>query len=497
MTAVQNPGQPTRTQLDGLARLRALHRERAKYDPAAFCSYVLRDELTNKPISLQPMHEEWHALISNNPRTLIWSHVEAGKTQNVSVGRVLFELGRNPNLRVIIYSATDEYAQKICLTIAKYIEQSKELHEVFPNLKRGSGPWNAHKLSIAKPDGAIAKDASVEVYGVQSEVLGARCDLLVIDDVLSYKNTLSAAHRDELWSRIQSTLQGRLTVGARVICIGTAWHPEDIMHRFASKKNWIAVRYPVMDETGRLSWPERWPKSRIDEKRRDMIPIEINRQLFCIARSDEESVFKREWIDECLHRGNGRGAGKPGMLATKGIKSVPAGYATYSGVDLSSGEGKSALSCIFTILVHPNEDREILNIESGRWHGPEIADRIISTHRRFMSIIMIEGNAVQRWMNQFVKKFAAIPMRTYMTSGKTFVDPVLGIESMAAEMANGKWIIPNHNGAMHPEVAHWLNEVLYYDPHSHAGDRLMASFFARENARQRALKGRTGRLSFA
>ena len=33
------------------------------------------------------------------------------------------------------------------------------------------------------------------------------------------------------------------------------------------------------------------------------------------------------------------------------------------------------------------------------------------------------------------------------------------------------------------EVLAWIQEMLYYDPEAHTGDRLMASWFAREAAR--------------
>ncbi len=47
---------------------------------------------------------------------------------------------------------------------------------------------------------------------------------------------------------------------------------------------------------------------------------------------------------------------------------------------------------------------------------------------------------------------------------------------------------------LHPEVDAWVNEMLYYDPRSHTGDRLMASWFAREAARQGTIRAEVGYL---
>ena len=53
---------------------------------------------------------------------------------------------------------------------------------------------------------------------------------------------------------------------------------------------------------------------------------------------------------------------------------------------------------------------------------------------------------------------------------------------MGADLAAAKFIIPcgKQRREIHPEIAAWIEEMLYYDPLSHAGDRLMASWIAWE-----------------
>jgi hypothetical protein len=82
------------------------------------------------------------------------------------------------------------------------------------------------------------------------------------------------------------------------------------------------------------------------------------------------------------------------------------------------------------------------------------------------------------------------------TTKQSISHPEFGIESMAVEMAGSKWIIPSRNGrAISAEMEAWIGEMLFYDPASHKGDRLMASWFAREATRkQQKPKARTGVL---
>lgn len=478
------------------------HIELARRNASAFITYVLKDEESGRPILQSPIHEDWHRLVDAHKRLLIWAHVEAGKTNQLAIGRVLYELGRNPNLRVVIASNTDGQSQKICQVISKYIETSPELHRVFPNLRKAkSSAWTQHQLFVERP--TKAKDPSVQTCGIHGNIQGSRIDLLILDDILDYENTTSATQREDLWHWYQSTLLHRMTRDSRTWCIGNAWHREDIMHRFARQTGvWFAKRYPVLEtglddkgqETLIPTWPERWSLERIAERRRETLPAEFSRMLMCVARSDEDARFKRDWIDNCLRRGLGR-------PITKALVAVPGGYRTYTGVDLGvRTKDGSDLTSIFTIVVHPNEDREVLEVQAGRWAGPEIVARIIDTHNRFYSVVLVENNAAQQFIVDFTKQHSAVPVKPFTTTGQNIHHPEFGIESLATEMANGKWIIPSRmeHGkltAQNEQIDSWINELLYYDPKSHPGDRLMSSWFAVSGAKMVKPKVHYGRLN--
>jgi hypothetical protein len=163
-------------------------------------------------------------------------------------------------------------------------------------------------------------------------------------------------------------------------------------------------------------------------------------------------------------------------------------------VDLGTRESKGTdLTVLFTIVVHPNEDREILNITSGRWQGPDIVKQIFDVQARYHSIVIVESNAAQVFIQQFIASKSAIPVKNFNT-GKNKLSPEFGIESLAVELYSGKWIIPNADGVVHPEITAWISEMLYYSPSAHTGDRLMASWFAREGSRQKRVVVGTKKL---
>lgn len=450
--------------------------EAAKVDVDAFVTAVMRDERTGLPLEQAPVHTAWHDLASSHDRLLIWSAIEHGKTTQLSIARTLWLLGRDPTLRIAIVSNTAGQAEKLLRAIKRYIEVSADLHAIFPHLRPTQEQWTSRAITIKRP--TTSKDPSVQTLGIHGNVLGSRVDVLIVDDLLDSENTRTAKGREECFQWFQASCLSRLTSNARVLVVGTAFHPEDTLHRLARMPGWKAFRYPVLEDGGaEPRWPERWPKERIARTRETLGPLEFARQLLCVARDDSEARFKKEWIDWCLERGAGK-------QLVYGMDRLPPGFKTYTGVDLAVQQKDGAdLTCLFTIAVHPQGDREILNIESGRWSGPEIIARIIETHRRYMSICVVENNASQDFIIQFARGQFAVPIRPF-TTGRNKAHPEFGVEALAAEMAGRKWIIPSQGGqAAHPEIFNWIQEMLFYQPSSHTGDRLMASWFAKEGAR--------------
>lgn len=436
----------------------------------------MRDEKTGIPLEQAPVHVAWHALAEDNDRMLIWSAIEHGKTTQLSIARTLFSLGRDPTLRIAIVSNTAGQASKLLTTIKRYIESSAELHAVFPELRPAGDQWTNRAITVRRPH--VAKDPSIQTLGIHGNILGSRIDLLIFDDLLDVENTATQQGRDGCFAWLQASCLSRLTEKGRVLVVGTAFHPQDALHRLAALPGFRAYRYPVLDERGNSRWPERWPLERIQRMKDTLGPLEFARQLMCVARDDSEARFKKDWIDSCLAKGQGK-------QLVYGMDKLPPGFKTYTGVDLAVQEkDKSDSTCLFTIAVHPTTgDRELLNIETGKWSGPEIVQRIIDTHRRYMSIVVVENNAAQDYIVQFARGAFAVPIRPF-TTGRNKAHPEFGVESIAAEMAGRKWIIPSHNGAAaHPEIFQWIQEMLFYSPTSHTGDRLMACWFAREGAR--------------
>jgi hypothetical protein len=511
-------------------RAKAALISRARIDFNTFVAFVLKDEQTQARVKQAWLHKKWNDLRQKHTRLVLFSHVEAGKTQQLSIALTLYTLGRDPRARVAIVSNTQDQAKKIVASIKSYIERSVELREVFPDLRPGD-KW-AESLITVKREGSI-KEPSVQAFGATGKITGARLDLVIIDDIHGEDNVRTKDQRDKVHQWFYSTPMSRLTPNARVILVGNAWHPDDLLHRL-EREGWPAYRFPVVVseelaakfpddklQVGESTWPERWPMTRIEVLRKGnhqqpaIPPGEFARAYLCIARDDHDARFKQAWMDQAKRRGEVSGLhgfvhsarellaeeyspeeldSVAGDIMGSMFEPTRDGLAVrlYTGVDLSTGEAKD-FTVLFTICAYSNGDRRVLNIEAGRWQIDEIIARIIGCHQRFGSIFMVENVGTQQWLLQLLTKHTAIPIYP-VTTGRNKADPIFGVESLAAELANGKWIIPSKHNFAPDEAEAWIEEMLFYNPKTHTGDRLMASWFARTAAeRHERSGGGTGR----
>ena len=454
------------------ARARTLRVELCRRDPNAFIQHILRDEENGKRVTQSPYHALWQNLVGEHKRLILWSHVESGKTQQISVGRILWELGCDPTLRIAMVSNTGTQASKMLRSIAQYITDSDDVKEVFPHLRPG-GMWTNEAITVERD--SMAKDASVQALGMHGNILGARLDFLIMDDILDYENTRTDYQRTEALRWIESTLFGRLTKRARIVFIGNAWHREDAMHILSARKGWHAVKCPVVTEDGKPVWEARWDLERLEDKKQELGPLEFARQMLCEARADGASRFRTADVQHCLERG----AGLSLLPNSDGLNGR-----VFTGVDLGVSKRRgSGLTVFFTVLVCPNGDRRVLNIDSGRWTANEILGKLEHHHKAYGGMILVESNAAQKFIVQLAHD-KNIPVKPFFT-GKNKTDPRFGVESLSAELARGQWIIPcNEDSKPVEEVKQWIDELLYYDPDTHTGDRLMASWIAKEGIRR-------------
>lgn len=453
----------------------------------------------------------------------------------LSASEIMYELGQDPLTRIGIISASSAQASKPLSMVRAYIEESAQLRLVFPKLrptKRDGESWTQTALVVDRPFGI--RDPSLVALGLDSRRLaGSRLKRVYVDDLLDAENSHTPELREMVKRRfIGEVLSRQDKDDFNITVTNTPRDPDDLTY-WLEKSGWptltmdaygdititntdfdcadIRPAYEVPDgsvaEVVRLSshdapaflepasvdaqkpvpaepfdlervvslWPERWSLDSLEERRLSDnagSPLEWAQTMRCIAYSDDTSKVKRAWIERGQQLARDLGFATP--------RSSWVGGNTYTGVDLAVGKGKqNDFTCFFTIHIDNEGRRVILDVEYGRWSGTEILSRLIKKHEQFGSIIRIETNAAQLWMKEFaIEADPSLPIRSHNT-GKNKTDVNFGLEHVFTDLENGLWVIPSGDKG----VERWIYELVTYNPDKHTGDVLMASWFAREQAR--------------
>lgn len=466
------------------AEARAKLHELCRNDVNAFCEFVMMDDATGQAIEQSPFHLRLQRELTQHRQIVVMSHPDSGKTNNIAVGRVLWELGRDPNKRIMLLYNAEDSAMKTLSTIRKYIESSEELKCVFPHLKRGHETWKDDSIIVART--AYSRDPSVTAVGYNSRrIQGSRIDLLIIDDLLDAQVTATESQRRKLSSWVKSTVLTRLTINAMVAFLTNAWHPRDLAHEFVNERGWHLIKRPIRDPDGKIWW-WRWTEDRLSLIRKSLGALEYARSYECDPRDDGSRVFRPEHVEHALKRGQG-------YACLHRLSIMPDNAIIVTGVDVAAGDDtkkQGAKTVLTSVYFHPNQDRQIVRIRAGRWRARQIIDEVNACghifHRNHW--IVVETNNVQRWLLDLAQEHemdvgvTLVPFQT----GRNKLDPRFGVASMSAEFEAHRWILPSscEREDETAEIEALVAQMIDYVPEAHTGDHLMSLWFAREIGRK-------------
>ena len=515
--------------LKGQLLLRA---SRARHDFKAFFEFVMEEENTKEPVRMVAHQDVMMDFLLAHRRAVLMMPRGHSKTFFI-LALLLWSIGRDPNFRGAIVSATQEQAAKILLAVRQYIESNPRLRLVFPHLvptTRKGEPWTQTAITVARPPGT--RDPTLSAIGLEGAVLGSRLKVVIVDDILTQENTHTNEQRVKVIEWVDASVLGTLdrTGDTRAWLAGTAWHPEDLLHK-ATSRGWATLKMDVVgnvmtqdddDPTVRIeggdSWesdklrlgpnpyerlaahdpdPENktllWPgkfgvavddyegqQRALAKLRKEMLPTTFQQMYMMVARDQENALFRNEWFEVCKLEARKRGVFH---LADKYDGTLP----TFTGVDLGINIGEhNDDTSLFTFCVEPTGHRRILDVDYGKYDGARKVAKVVEKVQRYGSwVVMVESNGGQKMLAEWaLDKDISLPVRAQQTTAmKSHVE--LGIPGLALEVFNGAWLIPNdEHGHCDERVQRFISEATNYVPDKHTGDVLMSAYLAQQGARQ-------------
>ena len=489
-------------------------------DLAKFYEFVIRHETTKAPLKVAAHQRLQFAFIQAFPECVNRQPIGTGKTFG-SAALGLWLMGQDQTQRGGIVSKIQGQSAKVLRMMADYVEEpslNSYLTLVFPWMRKSTRPgdaWNQSAITIERPAGI--RDPSAVAVGLDGAIGGARLSWLLGDDILDADNTLTPQAREQVHSRFDARILSRLDPnGARAVVTNTPWNREDLTFKL-EQAGWPTlvmdiygyIRFTNVDESWILGtglvrpstkregwwrlvehdpdpdeetplWPERYSLQKIQDIRSRRLPHEFARLFLCQPFDEGATRCLRSWVDQCKDLGRGQWTGGP--------VSFDNSNPIYTGVDIGIGTGqKHDETALVTFELLPDKKRRLIDVECGRWSGPDIIKKLTEKHDRFGSLVMVENVQGQDFIRQFaIHQRSDIRVRGLTTNRTNKHHLDFGVESVFTEMKQGAWIFPcDKQGNCPKEFEKLFDECMFYQPPpAHTGDRLMAMWIAREGSRR-------------
>lgn len=414
-----------------------------------------------------------------------------GKSTIFSVYYPLWLIARDPNVRIIIVSNTSGQAEAFLRQITDNLERNDKYRELFGNLVPQMPDKWTQKEIIVDRDNLALKDPTVVAIGTGGAILSKRADVILCDDLLNKENTKTDFQRQQVKEWFDEVLDPVLEPDTgKMIVVGTAWDTYDLYHQLMKLSTYdFRKRYDaIVDEEKKITlWPQRWSWNTLMKKKEGMGVTSFNKAYRNIALSDEDAIFKEAWLNRALERGIDRTL----IYSLDYSRWDLGGMVIAMGVDLAISEKKESDFCAFAVIGMLKDGTKIpLHLSKAKLSFGGAQQMIKDLYRRFIpGVIIVESNGYQAALVRDMQEGTSLPIKGYATGGEKF-DEEVGLNSLAVEFENNKWILPySDKSPATKQIMDELVDGMKRFPNGHTADILMAVWFANGGLRQLTFAG--------
>jgi hypothetical protein len=441
-----------------------------------------------------------------NVRGLILYPAAHGKTTITSTLLPIWELCRDPNIRMAIIGKNDDEAEGIMRVILAELEDNDDLIRDFGPFKPDAGsnkPWGVSSgLMVAKRT-RRAKEPTIAVFGSGARtVLGHRTDWTICDDVITEKNSATPEQRQKTrdWFNLSvETMCEHAT--SRLTVVGTRFDPADLygdllelIHPETGEPIYhVQHEDAIVDEDNKVPlWPAQWPWNRLMEQKAKMGTLDFNKRYRNIAVDKSRMVFREEYV-------KGGWLGKlqfPGCLdRTFTVGDFDESWPRYAGFDPAVGKGRSSKFCAHVVIgigscVRHERCIWVIDIERDQMASPRQRDLILEKHERYgLLLTMVEANSYQEALRELVidkmnDQGNAFKIEPHYTNRTNKPDPEAGVQAMAPWFEQGKVHIPWAEASSQKRMRQFVDELIEYP--GKTTDTVLAFWFAWRQAMQKS-----------
>ena len=338
-----------------------------------------------------PFHHEVYRDLSDDSvrRVLIAAPRGTAKSTVTTLIYPLWKVAFKPSdedLFIVIISESQAQSINFLSRIKYHLTHSDKFKEIFGDF----GPTTAKRWT--NNDIVLANGARIIAVGTGQRVRGfiegdTRPNLIIVDDFESELNafTMEARAKNRKW--ITEAVIPSLSDDGKIAMIGTVISEDCFLYWAKDSPAWKVLWFSIWDEDEKSIWPERFPKSRIMEIKREFESVgNLNgfyQEYMNIAQSPDNAPFKPEWM-QLHHYDFERINGQNCLVREVGDERKVKPVEVYAGVDPASSLSATAdFFVIATIAVDSDNNKYVVDLFRDRISPAEQPGKIIELYKKF------------------------------------------------------------------------------------------------------------------
>jgi hypothetical protein len=279
---------------DRLARLRALRRASLRHEVLVEARIdVLATQVAGYEV--RPFHLDLLRFQADHRKSLQLAPRGFGKSTTLNITRCLFEVLRDPNVRVLICSNTQLQAEVFLREIKSHLEYNPTLRAAFGDWVSPE-KWDIREI-LVRPRTSRAKESTISCVGVGGPVVSRHYDVIIADDLIDEENSRTEGQREKVREWFYRSLGPTLEPHGRMHLLGTRYHFADLYGLLIEGE--YAGCHQVkraLDEHGQSLWPEKFSAEWLQERRVAAGSLTFNSQYQNDVEAMKGRLFKAEWL---------------------------------------------------------------------------------------------------------------------------------------------------------------------------------------------------------
>ena len=268
----------------------------------------------------------------------------SGKTKICTVTRIVFEILRDPNVRICLASRSSDNIRSVSIEARTHFDSNENLIRIFGDLV--GNKWDEKEWTVKGRKPGI-NEPSVRVVGIESAVVSKHYDVMLLDDLVDEEWARTRTTRERVRTFYYKTLLPCLEPDGVLWVVGTRYHARDLYGHLQDNElagdRTLIIPALYEDSAGNphSQWPEKFSTEYLVGLRERMGKVLFETQYQCDCKLMQGEIFS---IDDIQFFKAGE---------------EPDGLPRFIGIDLAISEKQAADFYAIVVIAYDKDTHEI------------------------------------------------------------------------------------------------------------------------------------------